>query len=405
MKEILIVCKETFLRQVKSWSFLLMVISPFIFIAFSMGVGYISGNSASKNDKIAIVVPDKAMEKAFQNIEDKTFSYKSETTAAKALKNEKISAYLIVEAKDAQIQGRYKSNDSLGSSQKVMLEQSLGLLQNQINIQQAQISSDQLKTLSQEPQLKVETEKKNQYNAISKYISFFGVIFIMYFIILIYASQTAQEIASEKGTKIMEVIFSSVSAENYFYGRILGIFAVILTHVSIYVIGGLVTHHLANKMDNMKAMIAGSKPLIESVFKHLDWSILAFGVLGILIYVILAALCGSLVVRPEQAQQAAQPVMYLVIAGFVGSFLFGQEGSDVLLLKIGSYIPFISTFFMPIRLINGYADLTQSLISLAILALSAFLLTNFIGKSYSGLILQTDDIGFFKGLKKGLAHK
>lgn len=405
MKEILIVCKETFLRQVKSWSFLLMVISPFIFIAFSMGVGYISGNSASKNDKIAIVVTDKAMEKAFQNIEDKTFSYKSETAAAKALKKEKISAYLLVETKEAQIQGRYKSNDSLGSSQKVMLEQSLGLLQNQINIQQAHISPDQLKTLSQEPQLKVETEKKNQYNAISKYISFFGVIFIMYFIILIYASQTAQEIASEKGTKIMEVIFSSVSAENYFYGRILGIFAVILTHVSIYVIGGLVTYHLANKMDNMKATIAGSKPLIESVFKHLDWSILAFGVLGILIYVILAALCGSLVVRPEQAQQAAQPVMYLVIAGFVGSFLFGQEGSDVLLLKIGSYIPFISTFFMPIRLINGYADLTQSLISLAILALSAFLLTSFIGKSYSGLILQTDDIGFLKGLKKGLAHK
>ncbi|WP_249639817.1 ABC transporter permease, partial [Streptococcus uberis] len=217
--------------------------------------------------------------------------------------------------------------------------------------------------------------------------------------------QTAQEIASEKGTKIMEVIFSSVPANHYFYGRILGIFAVILTHMTIYVAGGYLCFKLANKLEMTKEWIQNMKPLLDSLIKHLDWSILFFAIFGILLYVVLAALCGSLVVRPEQANQAAQLPIFLVIAAFMGAFVLGQGNSDPLLLKIGSYLPFFSTFFMPIRLINGFAHLNQSLISLLILALTTLFITMYIGKSYSGLILQTDDIGWFKSLKRGLKHK
>ena len=51
---------------------------------------------------------------------------------------------------------------------------------------------------------------------------------VLYMILIVYTSSTAQEIASEKGTKIMEVIFSSIKASEYFYGRMAGIFAVTL---------------------------------------------------------------------------------------------------------------------------------------------------------------------------------
>ncbi|MGC4432617.1 ABC transporter permease, partial [Streptococcus suis] len=60
------------------------------------------------------------------------------------------------------------------------------------------------------------------------------------------ASTTAQEVASEKGTKIMEVIFSSVPASTYFYGRILGIFMVIATHLGIYALGGVGSYQFAS---------------------------------------------------------------------------------------------------------------------------------------------------------------
>ena len=57
--------------------------------------------------------------------------------------------------------------------------------------------------------------------------------------------------------------------------------------------------------------------------------------------------------------------MILIIAGFVGVTSLGAAG-DNLVLKIGSYIPFISTFFMPFRAINSYASDLEAWISLAI---------------------------------------
>ena len=48
-----------------------------------------------------------------------------------------------------------------------------------------------------------------------------GLGFFLYMILITYASVTAQEVASEKGTKIMEVVFSSIRASHYFYARML----------------------------------------------------------------------------------------------------------------------------------------------------------------------------------------
>ncbi|MCK1234293.1 ABC transporter permease [Streptococcus uberis] len=405
MKEILIVCKETFLRQVKSWSFVLMVLSPFLFLAFSAGIGYVSGSSAEKSNKIAIILPQDNMKAAFKQLDHVTFEYKDVQKAKKDLKSDKILAYITLSENNQVITAKYFSKEEPSQSQKALLTQSLNGLQQTLNVAKAQISPKQLETLSTQAKLDVQTTSHTNYDKISKYISFYGVTFIMYMILIIYTSQTAQEIASEKGTKIMEVIFSSVPANHYFYGRILGIFAVILTHMTIYVAGGYLCFKLANKLEMTKEWIQNMKPLLDSLIKHLDWSILFFAIFGILLYVVLAALCGSLVVRPEQANQAAQLPIFLVIAAFMGAFVLGQGNSDPLLLKIGSYLPFFSTFFMPIRLINGFAHLNQSLISLLILALTTLFITMYIGKSYSGLILQTDDIGWFKSLKRGLKHK
>ncbi|WP_259458524.1 ABC transporter permease [Streptococcus iniae] len=277
-------------------------------------------------------------------------------------------------------------------------------LQQELNLASTNISPEQLQLLFTQAKINLKTSKHQNYDKIGKNLSFFAITFIMYMILIIYSAQTAQEIASEKGTKIMEVIFSSIPADQYFFGRILGILSVIVTHVSIYVIGGFLCYQWASRSTITKDMIKPIKPLLSSVFKHLDWSMIVFAVLGILLFVVLAALCGSLVVRPEQANQAAQPAIFLVVAAFMGAFILGQTGSDSLLLKIGSYLPFFSSFFMPIRLINGFSGLTESIISLLVLAFTTLALIGFIGKSYSGLILQTDDIGFLKGLKKGLTH-
>ena len=111
-----------------------------------------------------------------------------------------------------------------------------------------------------------------------------------------------------------------------------------------------------------------------------------------------------MVSRPEDSGKALSPLMLLIMVGFIGVTALGASG-DNLVLKIGSYIPFISTFFMPFRAINGYANSIEAWISLAITVVFAVTATAFIGRMYASLVLQTDDLGIWKTFKRALSYK
>ncbi|MGF0111603.1 ABC transporter permease [Streptococcus sp. SGI.013] len=405
MKQLLLVAKETYLRQVKSWTFFFMVVSPFIFIFISAGVGYLTDQSAANQDKVALVSSSNEVTKAFKSVEDITLSYSSIEKARSAFDQEKIAAYLEVEINNGIIEAIYHGKTSLSGEMKVRVDQILQGLQQASNVQQAGLSQEQLTTLTQQPVYKEQLVKGQELAEAGKYIAFFGLVFMLYMMILTYAGLTAQEIASEKGTKIMEVIFSSVPAPLYFYGRILGIFLVITTHLGIYLLGGAATYKVLDHTEGTKEMVQSIEPLIKAVFENLDWSMMFFVGFGLLLYVVLAALSGSLVVRQEDVNKAIQPIMYIVIACFFGAMTLGQGSSDSVFLQVGSYLPFTSTFFMPIRLMNGFATTVESIISLIVLTLTTLGLIILIGKSYAGLILQTDDVGLWKSLKKGLSSQ
>lgn len=405
MKQLLLVAKETYLRQVKSWTFFFMVVSPFIFIFISAGVGYLTDQSAANQDKVALVSSSNEVTKAFKSVEDITLSYPSVKKARSAFDQEKIAAYLEVEINNGIIEAIYHGKTSLSGEMKVRVDQILQGLQQASNVQQAGLSQEQLTTLTQQPVYKEQLVKGQELSEAGKYIAFFGLVFMLYMMILAYAGLTAQEIASEKGTKIMEVIFSSVPAPLYFYGRILGIFLVITTHLGIYLLGGAATYKVLDHTEGTKEMVQSIEPLIKAVFENLDWSMMFFVGFGLLLYVVLAALSGSLVVRQEDVNKAIQPIMYIVIACFFGAMTLGQGSSDSVFLQVVSYLPFTSTFFMPIRLMNGFATTVESIISLIVLTLTTLGLIILIGKSYAGLILQTDDVGLWKSLKKGLSSQ
>ena len=64
-----------------------------------------------------------------------------------------------------------------------------------------------------------------------------GLGMLLYMILIFYSSITAQEVASEKGTKIMEVVFSSIKATDYFLHACSDSSGVIFTHIFVYVVG------------------------------------------------------------------------------------------------------------------------------------------------------------------------
>ena len=376
-----------------------MVISPFLFIGLSGGIGYLQGSSMAQSGKIAVVSTVPAVTDSLKSTNGLNFDYQDEASAQAAIKDEKLKGYLTIDQEDSVLKAVYHGETSLENGIKFAVTGTLNELQNQLNRSTASLSQEQEKRLAQTIQF---TEKIDESKENKKMIQTFaaaGLGLFLYMILITYASVTAQEVASEKGTKIMEVVFSSIQASHYFYARMLALLLVILTHIGIYVVGGLAAILLFKDLP-----ILAQSGILNHIGEAFSLNTLLFVLVSLFMYVVLAAFLGSMVSRPEDSGKALSPLLILIMGGFFGVTALGAAG-DNLILKIGSYIPFISTFFMPFRTINDYAGGVEAWISLVITIAFAVTATVFIGRMYASLVLQTDDLGPWKTFKRALSYK
>ena len=376
-----------------------MVISPFLFIGLSGGIGYLQGSSMAQSGKIAVVSTVPAVTDSLKSTNGLNFDYQDEASAQAAIKDKKLKGYMTIDQEDSVLKAVYHGETSLEIAIKLGVTSKLNELQDQLNRSAANLSQEQEKRLSQTVDFTEKIDESKENKKIVQTIAAAGLGFFLYMILITYASVTAQEVASEKGTKIMEVVFSSIRASHYFYARMLALLLVILTHIGIYVVGGLAAILLFKDLP-----ILAQSGILNHIGEAFSLNTLLFVLVSLFMYVVLAAFLGSMVSRPEDSGKALSPLMILIIGGFFGVTALGAAG-DNLILKIGSYIPFISTFFMPFRSINGYAGGVEAWISLAITVIFAVVATGFIGRMYASLVLQTDDLGIWKTFKRALSYK
>ena len=376
-----------------------MVISPFLFIGLSGGIGYLQGSSLAQNNKVAVVSSVPAVTESLKSTNGINFDYKDEASAQEAVKDEKIKGYLTIDQEGSVLKAVYHGETSLESGIKLAVTTKLNELQYQLNRSEAHLSQEQEQHLAQTIQFSEQIDESKESKKMVQTFAAAGLGFFLYMILITYASVTAQEVASEKGTKIMEVVFSSIRASHYFYARMIALLLVILTHIGIYVVGGLGAILFFKDMPFL-----ANSGILSHLGEAFSLNTLLFVLVSLFMYVVLAAFLGSMVSRPEDSGKALSPLMLLIMVGFIGVTALGTSG-DNLILRIGSYIPFISTFFMPFRAINGYASSLEAWISLAITVIFAVTATAFIGRMYASLVLQTDDLGIWKTFKRALSYK
>ena len=376
-----------------------MVISPFLFLGLSGGIGVLQGSSLAQNSKVAVVSSVPLVTEELKSTNGLNFDYKDEASAQAAIKDEKIKGYLTIDQENSVLKAVYHGETSLESGIKLAVTAKLNELQSQLNRSEANLSQEQEKRLAQTIQFTEQIDEAKENKKMVQTFAAAGLGFFLYMILITYASVTAQEVASEKGTKIMEVVFSSIRASHYFYARMIALLLVILTHIGIYVVGGLGAILFFKDMP-----ILANSGILNHLGEAFSLNTLLFILVSLFMYVVLAAFLGSMVSRPEDSGKALSPLMLLIMVGFIGVTVLGTSG-DNLILKIGSYIPFVSTFFMPFRAINGYANGLEAWISLAITVIFAVTATAFIGRMYASLVLQTDDLGIWKTFKRALSYK
>ena len=160
-------------------------------------------------------------------------------------------------------------------------------------------------------------------------------------------------------------------------------------------------YYLAPQITGVKETFAQVKPAIDQVLGQIiSWG-LVFIVLGLILYIVYAAVCGEIVTKAEDANKAVQPLVYLTLLGLFSSMSLSNNPDSIFVI-IMSYVPFLSSFLMPLRLIKGNATNLEAGISMLILVIFLVGSIWWIRKIYPSLILQTDDNGMWKNMKRAL---
>ena len=201
MNKTWLVAKETYRREVKNWSFLLMIFAPFIVLIISFFFGMSSSSAFDDNTKVGIVSQNEGLVQPLKKTKDFDM-YKNKTKAEKAYQAGDISGYIVIENTSAQLEATYYSTERLDSDLKEELMRGLNAQQQVLNLKNAKLSEQQLKSLSQKVKFTEKTNSKkldanDEKNL--KTATFWILIFVLYFLVQTYSTIMAQDIASEKG--------------------------------------------------------------------------------------------------------------------------------------------------------------------------------------------------------------
>ncbi|MGV2644575.1 ABC transporter permease, partial [Clostridium perfringens] len=124
-------------------------------------------------------------------------------------------------------------------------------------------------------------------------------------------------------------------------------------------------------------------------------------ILGYFLYAMLYAAIGSIVSRTEDLGHAVMPITMLSLVAFYIA-IFSLSAPNSMLMKVSTYIPFISPTTILVRIGLGSIPFWEILLSLAILIVSILVFGWLAAKIYRTGVLMYGKRPTFKELRKAM---
>ena len=420
MNKLWIVIKEVYRKNVKSWSFFWMVFGPIIMIVGISAVIYFITQSEMQNNfgNIAVVSQQGELSEIVKANNQKNtliWDYKDVNSAKDALNNGDIDAYLILNEEQNQVKAQlYKETTgknidlkavekALDDYQLVQLSKKIGLDKEQLtSIQGSKVQIENINISETKDGKSVETAENDPKVWIRKGIAYFSV-FVVFMFIVNYASIISQEIANEKGSRIMEIILSSIDATTHFFGKMLGILLVIGTQLLIYGVIYFIVKFVFFDTTILEFLHLPDVNLTELTGDVSDIILysLSFAVLGVVTYSCLAGFLGSLVTKTEDVNKVLSPIMLFAVAGlYIG--MFAMQSPNNMLVKAGSHFPLMTPFIIPFRIATDTIGGSELLIAFVVSIIFSLLSLWFASMFYKSNVLTYSDKGVINTLKRSI---
>jgi ABC-2 type transport system permease protein len=198
---------------------------------------------------------------------------------------------------------------------------------------------------------------------------FLGIVFVvlLFMTIVIYGMWVATGVASEKSSRVMELMISAASPRQMLAGKVVGIGAAGLTQYLAIAVPALV---LLAFQDRIAEAILGADWARGTQLVGLTPALLAgygvFFLLGFTLFALIYAAMGSFVSRPDDLQTLSLPLSLVAMVGYLTAIVALGGGGGVW-VAIASFVPPFSPFVMLARIMVSAVQPWEVLVSVALL--------------------------------------
>ena len=174
-------------------------------------------------------------------------------------------------------------------------------------------------------------------NSRTSFLVAYVLFFLMYMVVLLYGMNVARSIIEEKTSRVFEVLLATIKPDELLAGKILGVGAVGLTQVAIWMVAaGLIAARL------------GATSGVQISMPQVVFFIVYFA-LGYALYSAVAAALGAMTNSEQELQQLN---MFLMIPLFFSMLMLMPvvTNPNSLMSRIVSQIPFCAPLLMDLRI-------------------------------------------------------
>jgi ABC-2 type transport system permease protein len=436
MNKIFLIIKREYFTRVRNKTFILStILLPLFFIGFIVASAYLSIKSIDKHT-IAVKDDNGIFKNSFRSDETIKYEFPDDVNAFN-FKDKGYSGILIIP----------KNYSSSQDSITLLSEKQLGMvaedkIKDQINsairnkaFLDKKIDKkilDSINNIDEERLYKFSPvvrkgNKTLQSNSGLAYGIGFGSGILIYMTLFIYGAAVMRGVMEEKMNRIAEVIISSVRPFQLMMGKIMGIAAVGLTQLLIWIVliiglSSLITlflgHDVLQQAQTVNTqMNSSANSSVALGFLHAkntlaqaNWGLiipcfLFYFLGGYLFYAALFAAVGSVVNEdPQEAQSLMLPITMPIILSFI-IMTTATAKPDAPLSVWASIIPFSSSIVMMCRIPSGSVPFWQLAVSMISLIAGFILTTMLAAKIYrTGILLYGKKVTF-KEMGKWLLRK
>lgn len=408
MNKFWIVLAHTYVTKLKSKAFIITTILSLLFIYGLANIQSILEFIIGEEEKEVAVIDDSGvlfepLQESIRLVDEELemFVYTDTLEAGKKdVQNEEFSALLTLDVTDDGLPiATLYENDATESFVQKTIEQQLQNLKIAIATEKAGIDQATMEKIYEpvsfeKVALDEAAKTDDELNQARGLI--YIMLFVLYMAVAIYGQMIATDVASEKSSRVMEILISSAPPVVHMFAKIIGIGLLGLTQLLIFFIAGY--SFILRKNDLVSEVATEMIGLNQFSISIYLYAILFF-ILGYFLYATIAAMLGSLVSNVEDVQHLLLPnVMLIMVAFFIS--IFGLAAPDAKFITITSFIPFFTPMIMFLRV--GMLDIPLWEVGLAIaLLIATIVFFAFLGaRIYRGGVLMYGPSRSLKDFRK-----